>query len=301
MKFTFRGVRGSIPVPGPDTLRYGGNTTCIEVRTDAGELIILDAGTGIFQLARTLFAEMPLTANIFISHTHWDHIQGLPFFTPVFIPGNRVRIHGVADPTTSRSIREVLARQMEYAYFPVREAELNATMEYITLSERQEVKIGDATITSRLTGHPVLNLAYRIDCNGSSLVFTGDHEWPYNIYEEGDEGFDEFEDMIRERRATLIDFFRGADALIIDTAYTREEYPARRGWGHGTFDASIQAAREAGVGQAWLTHHEPTRSDAELERVYAEAMKRLHRSDDPPIALAREGVTVSLRQGSSGP
>ena len=122
MEFTFRGVRGSIASPGPKTVKYGGNTTCIEVRGDNGEIIIIDAGTGIFPLAQSLLAELPVNCNIFITHTHWDHIQGLPFFTPIFIPGNDITIYGAPDPVTQRGIDAVLSRQMEYAYFPIREA-----------------------------------------------------------------------------------------------------------------------------------------------------------------------------------
>ena len=295
MRFTFWGVRGSIPVPGPRTVRYGGNTTCIEVRDDDDQLIVLDAGTGIFQLAQTLTAEMPLTTHLFISHTHWDHIQGLPFFIPMFVPGNTVRIHGAADPTTGRDIREVLVRQMEYAYFPVREAELKARLEYTSLREGQTVTIGPTRVSNLLMGHPVLNFGYRIECNGKSLVFTGDHEWAYNIYPPGDDYHDEYAALVAEKRQSVIDFFRDADALIIDSAYTLDEYPAKRGWGHGTFDSSIAAAREAGVTQAYLTHHEPTRSDERLETVFAEALERNGvTSEDPAFQLAREGLTVEL-------
>ncbi len=295
MRFTLWGVRGSIPVPGPHTLRYGGNTTCIEVRTDDNDLIIFDAGTGIFQLSQTLFKEMPLKAHLFITHTHWDHIQGLPFFIPIFIPGNSIRIHGAADPVTQRGISDVLARQMEYAYFPVREAELNARIEYVNLHERQEVQVGCAKITNLLLNHPVLNYGYRVECNGKSLVFTGDHEWPYNIYTPEDDYFEEFEEMVAEKRAGIMEFFRGVDALIIDTAYTIEEYPSKLGWGHGTFDASIAAAREAGVKRVYLTHHEPNRSDDRLEQVFQEAVARAALGPgDPEVVLAREGLTIEL-------
>lgn len=295
MQITFWGVRGSIPVPGPKTLRFGGNTTCIEVRGDDNELVILDGGTGIFQLGQALIPEFPLKANIFITHTHWDHIQGLPLFTPIFVPGNQVTIHGAADPTTQRGIGEVLSRQMEYAYFPVREAELNACMGYVDLSERQVVEVGGVRVTCMLLNHPVLNFGYRIECNGKSMVFTGDHEWPYNIYDPEDEYFEDFERMVEEKRQAIVDFFHGVDALVIDSAYTIEEYPQRKGWGHGTFDSSIAAAREAGVKRAILTHHEPTRCDDDLEKVFAQALSRNRvGNQDPVFELAREGLSVIL-------
>ncbi len=296
MLFRFWGVRGSIASPGEKTVRYGGNTTCIEVRGDDNELVVLDGGTGIFQLAQTLFPEFPVDVNIFISHTHWDHIQGLPMFVPIFVPGNKITIHGAADVVNQRGIREVLTLQMDYSYFPVRENQLNAKMHYVDLMPPgQQVQVGSCKVTSLLMNHPVLNFGYRIECNGKSLVFTGDHEWDFNIYDPEDEGYEEYQGFIEEKRRTILDFFRGADALIIDTAYSDEEYPMRKGWGHGTFDSSIAAAREAGVKRAYLTHHEPTRSDDELEKIFREALQRNRvGAGDPEFHLAREGMTVEL-------
>jgi len=290
MKITFHGVRGSIPSPGPRTVKYGGNTTCIEVRSDDNDLIILDAGTGIFPLSQTLLPELPVTAHIFISHTHWDHIQGLPFFIPIFIPGNTLMIHGPQDPITQRELSEVLSRQMDYAYFPIREAELKATLEYISLKEQQMVEVGSAQVTNILMNHPVLNFGYKVESGGKSVFFTGDHEWPFNIYEPGDDYHMEFEEHIEQKRATIIDFIRGVDVLIADTAYTEEEYPDKKGWGHGTYDTSIVMARDAGVKRCYFTHHEPTRGDDALEKIFAEALERNRvGTDDTEFLLAREG------------
>ncbi|MBF0589189.1 MAG: MBL fold metallo-hydrolase [Magnetococcales bacterium] len=304
MKIVFRGVRGSIPSPGARTVRYGGNTTCIEVRSDNGELIILDAGSGIFPLANTLLASLPITCHIFITHTHWDHIQGLPFFIPVFIPGNCVKIHGAFDPVNHRSIREVLARQMEYSYFPVREEELNATMEYTTLRERQTIEVGDAKVTNILMNHPVLNFGYKVECNGKSVFFTGDHEWPLNIYPDDAENqnemdrlnFLEYQSFIDERNQELMDFIHGVDAFIIDSAYTDEEYfNGKVGWGHGTFENSIKLARRAEAKALYFTHHEPTRSDEDLEKLLASLHERFPPTEhDPKWILAREGVEIEL-------
>ncbi|MCG7983880.1 MAG: MBL fold metallo-hydrolase [Candidatus Thiodiazotropha lotti] len=296
MHFKFWGVRGSIPAPGPKTVHYGGNTTCIEVRGDNNELLILDGGTGIFPLGQSLVPEFPLKVHIFITHTHWDHIQGLPMFLPIFVPGNEVTIHGAADPITQRDIGEVLARQMEYAYFPVREAELNANMSYLNIQEGQGVQVGGVNVQSMLLNHPVLNFGYRLECNGKVFVFTGDHEWPYNIYNKDDPDYPDYQQMVDEQRSRVIDFFRDADVLVIDTAYTDAEYPSRKGWGHGTFASSIEAAREAGVKRVFLTHHEPTRSDADLEAAFDEARKShdVGRERDPQFELAREGVMIEV-------
>lgn len=297
MEFTFRGVRGSIASPGPKTVKYGGNTTCIEVRGDNGELIIIDAGTGIFPLAQDLLSELPVSCHIFITHTHWDHIQGLPFFTPLFIPGNEVTIYGAPDPITQRGIDAVLNRQMEYAYFPIREAELNAQINYVNLADRQRIEVGSVVIENILMNHPAMDYGYKLSCNGKSLFFTGDHEWPSNIYDPEDDDYEEFEDEIKKRYVETIDFIRDVDALIIDTSYTREEFPSKVGWGHGSFDTSIQVARDCNAKHCFLTHHEPTRSDDALEAAYAQARIDNTVGDDasePHFYLAREGNTFQL-------
>ena len=147
MKIKFWGVRGSIASPGPNTVRYGGNTTCIEIRTDNNELIIIDAGTGIFPLSQTLLSEMPLTANVLITHSHWDHIQGLPYFAPNFVAGNLLRLHGAFDPVSGKGIEHVMAVQLQHSYFPVREDKMEARFEYVTLVPEESIQIGSATVT----------------------------------------------------------------------------------------------------------------------------------------------------------
>lgn len=291
MKVKFWGVRGSIASPGPHTVRYGGNTTCIEIRTDNNELIILDAGTGIFPLSQTLLTELPVQANVLITHSHWDHIQGLPFFIPNFIPGNLLRLHGAFDPVSGKGVEQVMSVQLQYSYFPVREAEMKARIEYVTLAPEQPIQIGSATVTPFLLNHPVINFGYRIEADGKSVFFTGDHEPPYNIYEPGDVEYAEYQTFVDAKQATILEAIRGVDVLIADTSYTAQEYPAKKGWGHGTFEGNIQAARQAGASVLYCTHHEPTRSDDALEAAFAQAL-----ADNPAppgdrldIRLAREG------------
>ncbi len=290
MKVRFWGVRGSIASPGPQTVRYGGNTTCIEVRTDGNELIILDAGTGIFPLSQTLLSELPITANVLITHSHWDHIQGLPFFVPNFIPGNTLRLHGCFDPVSGKGVEQVMSVQLQYSYFPVREAEMKARIEYETLVPGETIQIGSAFVTPCMLNHPVINFGYRIECNGKSVFFTGDHEQPFNIYEAGDEKHEEYQLFVDEKIAAIHEAMRGVDVLISDCSYTDAEYPSKRGWGHGTFGSAIACAKEVGAKVLYCTHHEPNRCDDALELAFAKAL-----ADNRPwsgeidIRLAREG------------
>lgn len=293
MKVKLWGVRGSIPAPGPRTVRYGGNTTCIEVRADDGSLMILDAGTGIFPLAQTLLAHLPVTANIFITHTHWDHIQGLPFFVPLYIPGNRVRIHGAYDIVSMQGIEQVMEVQMQYSYFPIREAELRAGIEYRTLTVGEPVVVGEATVTPVLMNHPVTDLGYRIECNGKSVFFTGDHEPWLNIYAPDDPEHVGYQAMIDQRQRELDAAIGPVDLLICDSAYTLAEYPPKIGWGHGTFDHAIAMAQRVGARRLICTHHEPTRGDDDLELAFAEALAR-HPDPGCEVLLAREGLEITL-------
>ena len=295
MKIRFWGVRGSIASPGPKTVRYGGNTTCIEIRTDNNELIIIDAGTGIFPLSQTLLAEMPVTANVLITHSHWDHIQGLPFFIPNFIPGNALRLHGAFDPVSGKGVEQVMSVQLQYSYFPVREAEMKARIEYITLAPEQSIQIGSATVTPFLMNHPVIDFGYRIEANGKSVFFTGDHEPPQNIYEPGEEGYAEYQTFVDEKADDIHRAMKGVDVLIADCSYTEQEYPAKKGWGHGTFHTSIQYAKEAGAKVLFCTHHEPMRSDDALDAVFQQVLEdNPSKTGDPEYRLAREGDTFEF-------
>lgn len=289
MKIRFWGVRGSIASPGPKTVRYGGNTTCIEIRTDNNELIIIDAGTGIFPLSQTLLAELPVTANVLITHSHWDHIQGLPFFIPNFIPGNVLRLHGAYDPVSGNGIEQVMSVQLQYSYFPVREAEMRARIEYVTLEPGQAARVGSATVTPYLMNHPVIDFGYRIECDGKSVFFTGDHEPPYNIYAPIDDEYAEYQGFVDEKAAAIQQAMEGVDILIADCSYTAQEYLAKKGWGHGTYSTSIQSAIAARAKVLFCTHHEPTRSDDALEAVFAQALAAHPHTGGLSIRLACEG------------
>ncbi|MGR9106469.1 MAG: MBL fold metallo-hydrolase [Gammaproteobacteria bacterium] len=295
MKIRFWGVRGSIPTPGPAMARYGGNTTCIEIRTDEDDLIILDGGSGIYPLAQALTAEMPLVAHVFITHTHWDHIHGLPFFTPLFISGNEVNVYGGYDVVAQKGIEHALSTQFQYSYFPIREAELKARIRYFTIGAGESVRVGNARVTPTLMNHPVLNYGYRVECGGKSAFFTGDHEPHLNIYEPDDEQFQEYEALILQQERTIFDGMRDVNLLIADSSYTIEEYPKKKGWGHGTFDSSIRLAQLAGARRLVFTHFEPTRTDMALEAVYAGILEKYAAERQQiEFQLAREGAVIEL-------
>lgn len=300
MKFTFWGVRGSIPSPGPRTVRYGGNTTCIEVRSIDDTLLVLDAGTGLYALARSLMARRahdgrPIEAHLFITHSHWDHIHGLPFFTPLFVEGSRVRLHGAHDAVTGNGIEHVMNVQLQNSYFPVGEESMDATIGYHTLAPGEPFAVGEARVHSVLMNHPVTNLGYRIESGGKSLFFTGDHEPFHNPHPPGSAEHADCQAGIERRQDAIDAAMRGVDALVVDCSYTIEEYPAKRGWGHGTFDAALEMALRVGARNLYCTHHEPTRSDDELEDVFAQALARFEgRLGGIQVHLAHEGMEVAL-------
>jgi len=293
MKFKFWGVRGSIPTPGANTVKYGGNTTCIEIRTNDNDLIILDAGTGIHALAQHLLRELPVNAHIFITHTHWDHIQGLPFFIPIFIPGNQITIYGGMDPVTNETINRALSVQLQYSFFPIREAQLNARIDYNTIKPGLPIQVGSATITPIVLSHPVLNFGYRIDCEGQSIFFTGDYEPQLNIYAPEDEEYAEFQSFVDAKWDEVVLAMHGVDALIVDSSYTNEEYTSKQGWGHGTYDSGIKLAMAAQAKKLFFTHHEPTRTDASLDAIYQNVLQN-NPTTGCELLLAQEGVDIIL-------
>lgn len=260
------GCRGSIACPGPNTVKYGGNTTCYEIRSDAGDLLIIDAGTGIRELGDSIISEMPLKTCILFSHTHYDHVIGYPFFVPFFVPGNHIQLHGPIH--FDKSFKSVMTELLDYSFFPVRMDELAATLDFHDLRE-EEFQFGPFHIKSIYANHPVTTLAYRITCDGKTFVFSGDTE-PHHNYLEGDTEADpeEIEDVqmvINEQRQKWISFLEEADLCLHDAQYTPEEYPKFKGWGHTAMDTAIDQCLEANVKKLLLTHHDPKRTDDQLD------------------------------------
>jgi phosphoribosyl 1,2-cyclic phosphodiesterase len=277
------------------TARYGGNTTCIEIVTDDGHLAIFDGGTGIRPLGLELMKSLPVKASIFISHTHWDHIQGLPFFVPLFVPGNEVHFYGATDPIYGRDIQAVLGVQMEYCYFPVRQVELKADLQFHTLQEGDTVQLGDATIQVILMNHPVVTFGYRIECNGRSVFFSGDHEPVQNIYPPEDDFHEQYQELVDEKDSRLIEFLRDTDVLILDAMYTDEEYATKVGWGHGTFKSTLALATKANAKRVVFTHHEPVRDDDTLDAKLSQIRADLEGQEGAPEPIiAYEGLEIVI-------
>ncbi|HVT75554.1 MAG TPA: MBL fold metallo-hydrolase [Acidimicrobiales bacterium] len=272
MRVRFWGTRGSVPSPGPGTVRYGGNTSCVEVRTDAGGLLVIDCGTGARALGQQLLADDPAPrGSILISHTHWDHIHGLPFFAPLFTAGSRWDVYGPRG--LANSLDRVLAGQMEYQYFPVALEEAAADVEFHDLVEGVFEASG-ATITTRYLNHPALTLGYRIEADDAVVVFASDHEQHLATHE------------------SHVAFLAGADLVIHDAQYETANYASKQGHGHSTMEYVVDAALEAGVGCLALYHHDPNRDDDAVDDLLDRARGRAAGRID--VIAATEGVTVDV-------
>jgi phosphoribosyl 1,2-cyclic phosphodiesterase len=258
VKLTFWGTRGSFAKPGAGTVRYGGNTSCVEVETAAGTLLVLDCGTGAHELGQELLRRaQPVRGHLLISHTHWDHIQGLPFFAPLFVPGNRWDVYGPRG--LEGSLQGALAGQMQYTYFPVTLDALRAEVRYHDLVEGS-FEIGEVRVQTRYLNHPALALGFRLEVDGVTVVYVCDHE-PHVRDLAVRPGELMGEDLAHA------EFLRGADLVIHDAQYTAGEYPEKAGWGHSTAEYAVRICRAVGVRRLALTHHDPLHDDATIDRM----------------------------------
>ncbi len=305
IKVKFYGVRGSIPTPGPHTMKYGGNTACIELRfPEVGRHIIIDAGSGIRELANYMLAndlpKGPIATQIYLTHTHWDHIMGFPFFIPAYIPGTDIKVFG---PVTyeDETLEEVVGGQMKYRYFPVNMGELLAKIEYVRLKEDPHIDLGDGIILStKIINHPITALGYRFTFRGSIFCTAYDTEPFRNLFvtDPEDPSYDEFmavegENAAREQNSVLEEFFAGADLLVHDAQYTQAEYlNGKIGWGHTSIEEAIAAADRAGVKKMALFHHDPERSDDELDKM-SEKYCQPDR-EGAQLFYAREGIEIEI-------
>src|SRR5215468_7078618 len=293
----FWGTRGSIAVPGPETLRYGGNTTCVELRAD-GELIVLDAGSGIRPLGVALkqeFQERPTNLSLLITHAHWDHIQGFPFFKPAYDLKNEIRILGFDG--AGATFREIMTEPMRSPFFPITMRELSARMDINKLNE-MKFSLGKVDIQASFVNHPGVCAGYRIITSGGSVAFLPDHE-PYEFFLHSARGKElsaqEAREIAAERHAALIQFLRGSDILILDSQYTDQEYETHIGWGHGSISSAVSLALEAEVHTLLLFHHDPSHDDQTVDTMVDSAREVAAKSRRPlEIAGAQEGSEILL-------
>ena len=266
MRVRFWGTRGSIATPGPDTVRFGGNTSCVEVTTDSGACFILDCGTGARALGAALMARTtgPITATVLLSHTHWDHIQGFPFFVPLFVPGNRVSVCGPQG--SAGSLREVLSGQMEFTYFPIEIGQLPATITFEELDEGTH-EMNGARIVAQYLHHPAMTLGYRIEADDAALVYLCDHEPFSDTFSHDHRSPSDVDSIAHEGDRRHARFMAGAGLVIHDAQYTPEEYPSKKNWGHSTYEYAVDLAAAGAVHQLALTHHDPAHDDAFIAQV----------------------------------
>jgi phosphoribosyl 1,2-cyclic phosphodiesterase len=273
VKVKFWGTRGSIPTPGPGTQRYGGNTSCVEVRA-AGHRLIFDMGTGARLLGLDLLKQQPVTAHVFLSHMHHDHNQGVPFFVPCFIPGNDFFFYG--QEKGGKSIEEQLGSLFNYPYFPVPLRNMPANMEFISLREGQRVKISpELSVVNRRLNHPDEVFGYRVEAIEDGvrkvLAFCTDTEH-FSVPDW------KVKDLAKE-----------ADLFIYDAQYTDEEYPTKVGWGHSTWSEGVKLAAAAGAKRLILFHHDPLHDDAKIAQMEAACQAAF-----PNSSAAAEGVEIEL-------
>ena len=299
MKVRYWGVRGSVPVPGKSTVAYGGNTSCVSVELDS-KVLIFDAGTGLRECGNHLLSlKKPVDAAIFISHTHWDHIQGFPFFVPAYIPGNRLVLHGPPSDVQNLSLRQIMELQTNYEYFPIRTAQLGADISYTDCREGS-VEVDGLDITTCRLNHPVACLGYRLTVDSKVFVYGGDHEPYRNTYRDSAEGEDMDEEFLEdldqtaeEQNLKIAEFLKGADIVSWDAQYSEEEYQSKKGWGHSYYEANLVLAERAGVKHMVFSHHDPMNNDEALagreEKLRNVAAEKGFRLD-----FAREGMEIEI-------
>lgn len=293
----FWGVRGSIPVPGPSTVRAGGNTSCIQV-TEGREVIVLDCGTGIRELGRHLERSLASRRiHILLSHTHWDHIQGLPFFAPLYRRGQEIVVYGPRGLETG--LEEAVLVQLQRLYFPIRRGEIGASLSFRELGE-ETFELDGARISTKWMNHPVLSLGFRLTTTGPTMIYTGDNE-PYtffHVYAPTSEATVKVAISDRERakrREALLEFFRDADLLVADAQYSDEEYAAKMGWGHSPISYAVEMALDAHVKRLVLFHHDPLHSDEDLIAMLESARALVRtRHGQCEVSLAAEGSEIRL-------
>ncbi len=279
MKIRFWGARGSIPVSGRDYIKYGGCTTCVEVRSRKDELIVLDAGSGIRLLGKELLKNSVNRFHMLFTHSHWDHVLGFPFFAPIYSNRTKIRIMGCS--FSSDPVREIIAKTMQPPGFPVKFEEISAKFDFATVCAAG-CEIGGMQVVPIELSHPNQGLGYKFSENGRVFVFLTDNELGY-IHPGG------------RKPEDYVAFSRGADLLVHDADYTDAEYRKRRTWGHSTWQQALDMALKAEARALGLFHHNQDRSDRELDRIVAECSRRAADSGSRlKVFAVREGQEIKL-------
>lgn len=295
---TFWGCRGSIPTPGSHTDAYGGNTTCVEVRY-GDTLFVLDAGTGIRTLSHAWtreFGETPLDINLLFSHLHWDHIQGFPFLNQAYDAANSLQIIGVE--RGSGTLRDMLSNQMQGQYFPIPMDAMKADISFSSLED--ELEIGGVKITQIELPHPGGALAYKFQVPTGTFIFATDCE--LNAICPNAQQIDVSRTSGREFPEPFVEFFRGADLLVIDCQYTDELYRNRVGWGHNSVSTVIDFCQQTKVRSVALTHHDPSSSDADIQEIVESmdmALRLSMQEMAPSVFAAREEMMVAVKAAAA--
>jgi phosphoribosyl 1,2-cyclic phosphodiesterase len=285
-------------------VKYGGNTACLELRFgEEDRLVVIDAGTGIRELAGHIMQndlpKGPIKTELFLTHTHWDHIMGFPFFIPIFIPNTELKVFG---PVTYEedTLDKIVGGMLTYRYWPVRLTELAAKIEYFNLKEGSQDLGGGLWLTTKYLNHPILVLGYRFEYRGKVFCTAYDTEPFSNVFDVSPDDPSYDEEAVKEgamaaqeENDKVVSFFQGADILIHDSQYTHKEYiSSKLGWGHSSFEHAVNVAHKAGVKKLLLFHHDPDRSDAELEVIEKKIQKAAGGKTSMEVLIAREGMTV---------
>ncbi|NKB36482.1 MAG: MBL fold metallo-hydrolase [Gammaproteobacteria bacterium] len=296
----FWGVRGSYSAPFESHLGVGGNTSCVEIRVD-DHVLVCDAGTGIIPLGNQLMGQSDIRKLLIIlTHYHWDHICGLPFFVPAFVPDWNINFFGPGQ--CDQEIKEHVSAQMQAPYFPVGTETWLANIDYLQPAEDQLINYGPLSFNYQNVHHPGTTYGYRVNVKGKTVIYVSDNECLYlgksidRQYEElNEEEKLLYDEMKKEEYAAELDLVRGADILIHDAQYTPEDYEKKRGWGHSCYIDTVNIAIEAGVKELYLYHHDPNYNDDAMEEIYQHSLSIIReKKSSLKCHIAKEGLIVSL-------
>lgn len=299
MKITFWGVRGSYPVPGAATVRYGGQTSCVELRSEAGGCLIIDAGTGMRALGQKLSREggVPRQFHVLLSHVHWDHIQGLPFFEPAYIPGNRIAVYALL--TAADELDQVIGGITRHEFFPMPLERVPAQFQFIEVKPAVGMSIEGFRVLPIALNHPFGAVGYRVDADGSSVAYVSDTA-PFTEVLHKQHFLSGLEPLTQDdlhalaaMRAGLVEALRGVHTVIYDTHFLPDEYKRFPHYGHSTPDQALEICSEAGVPKLVLYHHAPSHSDEQMDDV-ADRYLQIGAARGIEVVTSREGMTLGV-------